>query len=82
MAGSNVQIGLNGSEIWAYIVELGDGLRMRLALDDWLRLNIGVGQQLPVRLPGKSDRWLFVKNATGLPPILWIVLTKRVRAEE
>ena len=62
MAGSNQQIGLNGLEMWAYAVELDDGLRIQLDLDDWQRLNLGVGQRIPVRLPGKADVWLFVTH--------------------
>lgn len=62
-----------------YVVELSDGLRVRFALDDWQRMNLGTGQRVPVRLPGKADVWLFITYVTELPPIVWVVLAKRVR---
>ena len=43
MAGSNQQIAVNGSEMWVYVVETAEGLRLRFNLDDWLRLNLDVG---------------------------------------
>lgn len=76
----SVRVGVNGAEVWAYVVELDDGLRVRLALDDWQRLNLGVGQRIPVRLSGKADVWLFVTDVTELPPVAWVVMAKRVRA--
>ncbi len=78
--GTSVSIGLNGFEVWAYVVELDDGLRMRLALDDWQKLGLSPGQRVPVRMPGKDDVWLFVTNVTELPPIVWVVMARWVRA--
>ena len=73
-------VALNGSEVWAYVVELDGGLRMRFDIDDWQRLNLGVGQRLPVRLPGRDDSWLFITHVTELPPIVWVIFARRVRA--
>lgn len=73
------QVALNGAEVWAYVVETGDGLRVRFSLDDWQRLNLGPGQRVPVRLPGKDDVWLFVTGTTELPPIVWVTMARRVR---
>ena len=42
MSGS-CQVGLNGSEVWAYVVELDDGARLRLDLTDWERVGLSVG---------------------------------------
>lgn len=78
MAG--VRIGLNGAEVWAYVVEQDDGCRMRLDIDDWQKLNLDVGRRIPVRMPGKADVWLFVTNVTELPPVVWVTVAKRVRA--
>ena len=74
-------VALNGAEAWAYVVELADGLRVRFALDDWQRMNLGTGQRIPVRLPGKADVWLFITHVTELPPIAWVVMATRVRAD-
>lgn len=79
MAGTGQQIGLNGYEVWALVVETADGLRVRLSLDDWQWLGLDVGRRVPVRLPGKSDVWLFVADVTELPPIVWVVMARRVR---
>ena len=74
------QVGVNGSEVWAFVVELDDGVRMRLDLTDWERSGLSVGRRIPVRLPERADEWLFVTHATEIPPFVWVVLTKRVRA--
>ena len=73
-------VALNGTEVWAYVVETDEGLRVRFALDDWQRLNLAPGQRVPVRLDGKADVWLFVTGATELPPVVWVALARRVRA--
>ena len=41
-------IGMNGSEVWAYVVERDDGLRIRFEIDDWQRLNLRIGGRVPV----------------------------------
>ena len=46
----NVQVALNGLEVWAYVVELDDGYRMRLDLNDWERIRLYQGQRVSVRL--------------------------------
>jgi hypothetical protein len=72
-------IGLNGAEVGAYVVELDGGLRLRLALDDWERLRLYRGQRIPVRLPGRADRWLTVWEEAELPPVVWVTLVQRIR---
>lgn len=72
-------VALNGAEAWGYVVELDEGFRVQFALDDWQRMNLGIGQRVPVRLPGKDDVWLFITHVTELPPIVWVRLAKRVR---
>ena len=74
------QIGLNGNEVWAYVVEVDDGARLRLDLSDWEKTRLCVGQRVPVRLQGKEDVWLFITHATEIPPFVWVMLAKRVRA--
>src|SRR4051812_47721410 len=75
------QISLNGSEVWAYVVETGEGMRLRLDLTDWERTGLCVNRGVPVRLPEKPDEWLFVTHATELPPFVLVVMTKSVWAE-
>lgn len=72
-------VGVNGFEVWAYVVETAEGLRVRFSLDDWQELDLGVGRRIPVRLPGKADVWLFVAGATEVPPVVWVMMAKRVR---
>jgi hypothetical protein len=76
----SVLVALNGAEVWAYVMELAEGLRVRFALDNWQRLNLDVGRRVPIRLPEKADEWLFITGATELPPIVWVTLARRVRA--
>jgi hypothetical protein len=73
-------VALNGAVMWAYVVELDAGLRMRFEIDDWQRLNLDIGKRVPVRLQGKDDVWLFVTNVTELPPIVWVTMARRIRA--
>lgn len=76
----SVLVALNGAEVWAYVVETDEGLRVRFDIDDWQRLNLGRGQRIPFRLPGKDDVWLFITNVTELPPIVWVIMARRIRA--
>ena len=73
-------IDLNGVGAWAYVVELADGLRVRLALDDCQRVDLGPGQRVLVRLLGREVR-LFVTEVTELPPVAWFTLAKRVHPD-
>ncbi|MCE9561527.1 MAG: hypothetical protein K8U57_05685 [Planctomycetes bacterium] len=75
---ANVVVGLNGFEVWGFVVEQEAGLRVRLTLDDWLKLNFGVGQRIPVRLPDRDNVLLFVTHVTESPPIVWITLARQV----
>ena len=67
-------VALNGTEVWVYVVETDEGLRVRFDIDDWQRLNLGGGQRIPIRLPGKDDVWLFLTNVTELPPVVWVTM--------
>lgn len=71
---------VNGVGAWAYVVELTDGLRVRLALDDCQRMGLGPGMRIPVHLLGQEAR-LFVIDITELPPVAWVTLVRRVRPE-
>jgi hypothetical protein len=74
----SIIVGLNGFEVWGFVVEQADGVQVRLALDDWLKLNLGEGQRVPVRLPERRDVWLYLTHVTELPPIVWITLARQV----
>ena len=68
---------VNGVGAWVSVVELADGLRVRLALDDCQRMDMGTGQRVPVRLAGQPEVRLFVTDVTELPPVAWVTLAKR-----
>lgn len=72
----SVVVGLNGLLVWAYVVELADGFRVRLDVNDWQKLNLNVGQRIPVRLPRRQDVWMFVEWATEVPPVAWLQLRR------
>lgn len=80
MSASGLLIELNGAEVWAFVVEDAGGFRIRLSLDDWQRLNLALGQRLPVRFPGANAVRLFVTAATEQPPVVWVTVAERLRA--
>lgn len=80
MGGDSLQVGLNGMTVWGYVVAKDDGLQIRLSIDDWERLGLFRGQRIPVRLPGRDDRWLFLAGVTETPPVVWVSMVERVRA--
>ena len=76
---ASVQVGLNGAEVWAFVVERGGGLRVRLSTDDWERLNLFHGQRIAVRLPAQADTWLYATGTEESPPFVWLMLAHRMR---
>ena len=80
MPASSVPVVLNGTEVWAYVEELADGLRVRVGIDDWEKLGLFRGQRIVVRLPGKADAAYFLAEVTDAPPVVWVTLARRVRA--
>ena len=79
MSRGTCQIAVNGRETWGYVVELAEGLRIQLSIDDWERMGLVEGQRIPVRLPNKPDAWLYVENVTHLPPVVWVMMVRRLR---
>jgi hypothetical protein len=76
----SVLIKLNGADVWAYVVETDEGLRVRFDIDDWQRMNLVNGQRLPIRLPGKDAAALFITNVSEQPPVVWVAMAQRIRA--
>jgi hypothetical protein len=74
----SIRLALNGFEVWAYVVELDEGYRMRLSLDDWYASRFSEGRKIPVRMRGRADEWLFITNAVSLPPVVWVTVLKRM----
>lgn len=77
---ASVPVILNGQDVWAFVAELDGGLRIRLSVDDWERVGLFRGQCVPVRLPGQSEQRLYLAEAREEPPLVWVVLARRVRA--
>ena len=40
-------VALNNTEVWAYVVETDEGLRVRFDVDDWQRFGLGQGSAFP-----------------------------------
>ena len=80
MSGRSLQVGLNGVEVWAFVVQHDGGLRVRLSADDWERMSLSRGQRVVVRLPGETDAWLYLTGTEEAPPFVWAVLALRVRS--
>ena len=59
-------LALNGAEVWGYVVELGDGLRVRFDINDWQRLGLGTGRRVPVRVPGRGGRVALRHRGNGV----------------
>ena len=56
MAGSNQVVGLNGFELWVFVVELDDGVRVRLDIDDWQKLTSTWVARSPGAATGEERR--------------------------
>src|SRR5262245_15436293 len=54
------KVRLDGAEVWAFVVELPGGLRMRLNQSDRERLKHYRGQRVPVRRAGRPDIRLYL----------------------
>jgi hypothetical protein len=78
MAGRSLQVGLNGADVWAFVVGRAGGLRVRVSTDDWERLNLFRGQRISVSLPGRGDTWLYLTETGEAPPFVWAVMARRV----
>jgi hypothetical protein len=74
------QITLNGFLVWAYVVELEGGLRMRISLDEWEQLGLYRGQQVPIERDGHQGEQLFLAEVVKVPPIVWVVMANRIQA--
>lgn len=48
-------IGIDGHAVWAYAVSEGDGLRVRLPVNDWERTGLSEGRRVPVRVGTHRD---------------------------
>ncbi len=75
----NFLIDLNGTEVWGYVVEQDDGLRVRVALDDWQRLGFFEGRRVSLKLPRTEEALLFITRVAESPPLVWVTLAKRIR---
>ena len=56
----SAQVTLNGYLVWAFVVELGGGLRMRFALNDWEKLRPHAGQRIQIQHEGQPDQRLIL----------------------
>lgn len=75
------RITVAGRELWSYVVDLDGGMRVQFALDDWELLGLYRGQRVTLRRAGATaDERLFLSEVVPLPPIVWVVFAKRVRA--
>ena len=80
MAGTSALVRLGKTDVWAYVVETGEGLRVRVSADEWAGLGLHAGQRVPVRRAGHHDEAMFLAEAVETPPFVWLVMTGRVRA--
>jgi hypothetical protein len=78
--GRNEQIGVNGHEVWTYVVELVDGLRIKFDATNWERLGLYRGMRIPLRRQDGRQEWAFVAEVVERPPLVWVVLANRVKA--
>jgi hypothetical protein len=78
--GRHEQIGVNGHEVWTYVVELVDGLRIKFDVTDWERLGLYQGMRISLRRQDGREEWAFVAEVVELPPLVWVVLANRVKA--
>ncbi len=78
---TSIPINLAGHDIWAFVIEIGLGLRVRFSIDDWDRANIRCGQQVRVRVARRLPVWLIPLELVEVPPLLWVTLVSQWRPE-
>jgi hypothetical protein len=62
------QISLNGVAVYAYVLADGDGVRVRVSVDDWERLGLSPGQRVRYDPPGRTGLALLLAKADHDPP--------------
>ena len=80
MGGGSSLVRLGKADVWAYVVETAEGLRLRLSLDEWEGTGLHPGQRVPVRRAGRWDESLFLAEAVAVPPLVWLVMLGRAGA--
>lgn len=68
---------LNGAEVWVNVVETDQGVRLRVGLDDWMRMGLVEGQSVKLSRAGQPDAECWLSNVTEVPPLAWITLSRR-----
>jgi hypothetical protein len=72
-------VGVNTYEVWAQVVELDNGFRMRFSIDDWEKFNISEETRIPIRMRRKGDSRLFVTSVTEVRSVVWVVMGRRLK---
>jgi hypothetical protein len=68
-------VSVGGVTVYGYFDATGGGVRLRLSVDDWDRLDLCEGRRVAVRLPGRDAEELLVAAADRVPPFVWADLT-------
>jgi hypothetical protein len=74
------QLTVNGKLVWGYVVELVDGLRFRVSIDEWQRLDLHRGQRVTVQRGVGPELGMVLAETTNVPPVTWVVLARVTRA--
>jgi hypothetical protein len=69
-------IELNGTIVYAYVVQDDAGTRVRVSADDWERLGLQPGARVRVGGSGREPESLLLTAAEQEPPVVWLHLTR------
>jgi hypothetical protein len=69
-------IELNGTIVYAYVIQDDAGTRVRVSADDWERLGLQPGARVRVGGGGREVESLLLTAAEQEPPVVWLHLAR------
>lgn len=69
-------IELNGTVVYAYVIQDEAGTRVRVSADDWEKLGLAPGARVRVGGRGNEPEALLLTAAEQQPPIVWLHLRR------
>jgi hypothetical protein len=73
-------VAVNGTVVYGYWADRGEGGRLRLGLDDWDRLGLHPGQRVRIGRPDQPPTEVLIAAVDRNPPVVWLELVPVARS--